>query len=284
MENNVSEPVKKELFHITTLRELGSNLPVKPVDSSGQLLKNCSFSFNEWDMETEEHLSDLQRKSKNVGEFVNKMLGVLLADFCGVDFQSLKPEEKLLKVSQLEFSNVMYMYMYLRYDELGSELKFDITCPTCKRNIENFVADLGDLEVHTKDHETEYDIKYELRRPIVLNDVGTITHIVFGQSKWEALERQTKDSVANEGKMKRTMFHSAIKSVEGANGPFEKFIDLQTVLSKLKKVDIELAMKAVVENNAGPHMVVKGQCPHCESEWFRQLDWGYESFFDSSSL
>lgn len=271
-------------FKITTLGELGPNLPVIPKDSSGALLKDCSFSFNEWDMETEEHLSDLQKKSKNVGEFVNKMLGVLLADFCGIDFQSLKSEEKLLKISQLEFSNVMYMYMYLRYDELGSSLRFDLTCPTCKRNIKDFVADLGDLEVHTKDHETEYKLAYELKRPIIIPDVGTITKLIFGPSKWEAMEKQTKESVSNEGKMKRQMFHSALEGVEGSEGKFEKFVDMQTVLGKLKKVDIELAMKAVVENNAGPHMVVAGKCPHCESEWFRQLDWGYESFFDSSSL
>ena len=284
--NSGKEPAKKpEKFEVTDLRTLGPRLPIPPTDSDGKPLSDVTFTFNEWDMETEEHLAELKRKANHIGHFTSQMLGVLLADFCGSDFQKLTKEEKILKLSQLDFSNVMYMYIYLRYDELGEEIKFDITCPVCRRMIRDFVADLGDLQINAKDPKQHaYDFLYELKRPIIIPEQGTITKLKFRGSKWEAMEKADVETSQNAGKMKKVMFKSSLIGAEGEDGPLKGFVDLEFILKRMKKIDFEMAMRDVVENNAGPAMLVKGKCPHCTSEWFRALDWTYDSFFDSSSL
>ena len=106
--------------YVQTLQELGPNLPIQ-TKLNGQYVKDRSFSFIEWDMELEEKLSKLQAKSKNIGTFINQMLCTVLDNFCGIDFQSLKDHEKTLMINQLEYTNVMYMYIYLRVEELGEE-------------------------------------------------------------------------------------------------------------------------------------------------------------------
>ena len=68
-----------------------------PIFQAGH--ENLSFSFKDWDMETEELLSELQEKSKNVGAFVRQMMGLLLEDFCGKPWESYKDAEKILKKS-----------------------------------------------------------------------------------------------------------------------------------------------------------------------------------------
>jgi hypothetical protein len=99
------------------------------------------------------------------------------------------------------------------------------------------------------------------------------------------MERATPDVADNAGKMKQLLFRSSVVSGEATTheGKTKQYpVDL--IVKKLKKIDIEKISAAVTENNSGPLMAMKGKCIHCASEWFKVLDWGYQSFFDSSSL
>ena len=276
-ESTSSEPYKK-----MTLKELGPNFPVIRRDANGKIIENRSFSFIEWDMAMEELISELREKSENTGKFVNQMFGELLDNFEGEDFQSKNDGQKTLAIKKLEFPNVMYMFIYLRVEELGTDLRMDLTCPRCKKAIKDFIADLNTLEVHVKDKEHQRLRTYELKKPIALGD-KVITKLKYDVSTWSCLEDATEDISDNDGKMKRLMFESSICGVEDENGPVDH-VDRKSVIGKLKKADIEKCIRDVVENNAGPSMLLKGDCPHCKAEFYKALEWRYEYFFDSSSL
>lgn len=276
---------KPAVSRSTKLAELGSNLPIPPRTIDGKFAADRSFSFVSWDMEIEEKLSDLQENVKSVGEFVNRMMGLLLDRFCGQDFQSKSNEEKLLLMNQLEFSNVMYMYIFLRVDELGKELRLDVTCPRCTKLNKDYVADLETLDVEVKDPDVHQRTAiYDLVKPIPLEDGQIVTAVEFDISKWEYMERATVEIAKNAAKMKSLMFQSSLVGLKAGDQPVKGFHDPKGFIRQMKKVDIEKAMDALVKNNAGPHMQIAGKCVHCGGEWFRALDWRYDSFFDSSSL
>jgi len=273
--NEKPEEVKRT---IKTLGELGNNLPIFTGKS------NNSFSFKDWDMETEEKLSDLQEKSKNVGEFVRKMMNLLLDEFQGNDWNKLSEEERIITLSQMHFPNMMYLYIALRVEELGHVLGFDsITCPSCRKVINDYKADLRTLEVIMKESEESLSVDYELQRPIMIGE-KPVTGLKIGVTKWGALEKVPADKASNGASVKRALFESSIQGALYNNEPIDGFVDLKSVIKSIKKLDIEKIGKIITENNGGPDMKVGGECPHCNAEFVKPIDWGYEIFFDSSSL
>ncbi len=281
----MTENKNDELYKITTLDELGPNLPILPNSLTIQKPKDKSFSFLEWDMEIEEKISEIQSKAKNIGHLVSQMMCLLLDQFCGQDFQSLPEEQKILNINQLEFPNVMYLFIYLRTEELGYDLKMDVTCPACKKLNKDFVADLRTLEVHQKDESHKRSHSYDLIKPILLENGDVVQAVHYDVSKWDAMERATPDVADNAGKMKQLLFRSSVTQVEVKSDKDKtKNYPIDLVIKKLKKVDIEKISSAITQNNAGPLMAMKGNCIHCQAEWYRVIDWSYNYFFDSSSL
>jgi len=279
--NDKNENQEIEKVRTTTLGELGLNLPIFQNGA-----KDRSFSFKDWDMETEEKLSDLQERCKNVGEFVRQMMDMLLDEFCGKPWDSYPEAERIMAMNNLHFPNMLYMYIALRVEELGHELHFDqIGCPNCKRPIKNWVADLRTLEVKCKDTDEEGNLEfvYTLKKPILING-EMVTELKCSVTQWGALESVPSEKAGNQASVKSAIFNSSIKGGLNNGEPFKGFIDLKTVVKKIKKFDIEKLQKEISLNNCGPDMAVGGECPHCKTEFIKPLEWGYDSFFDSSSL
>lgn len=272
-----------KIYDKTTLDQLGASLPVLRYDQDKKPVADSTFSFLEWDMETEEKIAKIQKKARNVGQMVSQILCLLLDRFCGTDFQALPKDQQILLVNQLEFTNVMYMYIYLRTEELGYELKLDVTCPTCKKLNKDFVADLRTLEIHTKNETCQREHVYQLQKPVIMSDGVVVSALGYDVARWDVMERATADVAENGAKMKQLLFMSSIRQVKTDKDDAAKIL-VESVVKKMKKIDIEKISAAIVENNAGPLMAMKGVCVHCESEWFRMLDWSYNYFFDSSSL
>ena len=290
MKSEITEKEKTESKKIT-MRELGGKLPIValgPADASGIRLPlpDQTFSFIEWDMEIEEKLGKLQDDNQNVGIFVNKLMCLMLDTYCGHDFQSkdLKDENKRLMISQTDWPNMMYMYMNLRCEEVDNDLKFDVDCPKCRKQINNFVADLNTLEVDVKFEPEQRFTEFELKRPIIYNENVTVTGLKLEVAKWNAMEQVAAEESANPASVKKGLFNSAIVGALGANGEIKDFVDMKTLIKKIKKADIEKLLEAIAENNAGPDMTVGGQCPKCKADFQKIIDWRYDSFFGSSSL
>ena len=176
------------------------------------------------------------------------------------------------------------MYIALRVEELGHELHFDqIVCPNCKRTIKDYVADLRTLKVDCKDKDGKFEFIHELRKPILLNG-NTITELKCKVTQWGALETVPSEKATNQASVKTAIFNSSIIGALSNGEPLKGVVHLKEVVKKIKKFDIEKLQKVIGENNCGPDMVIGGNCPHCETDFVKPLEWDYESFFDSSSL
>lgn len=277
------ESKKPEISKKVKQDDLGLTFPIH-----NDKFKDQTFSFLDWDMDMEETLSDLQNEhSHNVGLFVRHMMNVLLDTVHGKDYQTLNNEEKVMMLSQMDFPNMMYMYVALRVEEMGEDLLFEnITCPnqSCKKLIERFVADLRTLDIICKDEKHPKTIKYELKRPIKLENVkDVITGLELGITKWDSMEKIPSDKAGNEGFIKKTMYQSSIVTPLTNGEPTEGFVDMKTLVRKIKKKDQAKLGNALAENNGGVEMIVSGECPHCKAEFVKPIEWGYDSFFGSSS-
>jgi len=269
-----------------TLKELGPNLPITPI-IKGNPVKDQSFSFLDWDMKVEEELSKLLKDSKNIGVFINAMLCKLLDNFCGMDFQSLDKSEKTFLLSQLEYTNIMYMYIYLRVEELSEELKVNLNCPVCQKEIKDYICNLYSLDVSCKSDKHERKHEYNLKKPIHFkhNEISKIiTGFNIDITQWNSLEGITVGNKFSDTSLKKRMFYSSIVEFLDSKGVISDFIDKKTVIDKLKKADIEKILSLITENNAGPSMVTEIECPHCGNQSEKVLEWRYEIFFGSSSL
>lgn len=291
-QEEIAAPAKPSLFSKTTLGELGAKLPVYCLGKDKKPIQDLSFSFHTWDMEMEEKLAERAEKSKNVGLFINEMMCMLLDQFCGQDFQAIDGANKTLMMNQLDMSNMMYLYIFLRVEVMGADYRLSIVCPNgrCGKQIDDYVVSLEDVDVHVKEFDFEKGepknprvAKYELVKPILFNDM-TITAFEFDVSKWDYMERSEKSDGDNTASLKKLMLKSSISGFYTGTLKVTKFLDPQAVMKKLQKVDIEKCIRMVTENNAGPAPVLAGECPHCKTKWHKPLDWSYRGFFDSSSL
>lgn len=280
-------------FRKTTLGELGNRLPIYRVGQDKKPIEKNEFTFIPWDMEMEEKLAEKQEKSKGRGTFINEMMCMLLDNFCGQEFQEMKPEERAVVMNQLEWSNMMYMYIYLRVEELGSNMSLNLMCPNprCQQQLDNYVVDLKGLDVHVKEYNFEKKeadhprvSTYDLVKPIILKDGLTISAINFDMSRWDYMEKSDNKDGINAGKLKMFMLKSSVVGFKNGEEKVTKFLDPQQVFSRMKKIDIEQCTRFVADNNAGPVPLVECQCPKCETKWNRMLEFNYQSFFDSSSL
>lgn len=281
MENN--------LFRTTTLAELQNNLPIY-TNVLGAVKNDLSFTFLPWNMEMEEKFSSLLDQGLSYGKFVNYMLSNIIDTFCGVDFQSLKEPERLLILNQQYFANMMYIYIYLRVEELGQDLKiseFNCVNSKCGKPIVDWYADLGTLDVRVKEWDHvgnkaihKLDNKFVLRSPILINN-QTITGFHLMPSKWDYMESLNTDNSAT---VKKAMIKSSIAGFYNGDDLISAPLVAEQIVTKLSKYDIEKVMNEIAENNAGPIALIGGKCPKCSSEWNKMLDWKYGSFFGSSSL
>lgn len=274
---------KKETHKVIDLKSCGNNLPVIRMDAAGQFIKDRSFTFLDWDMEIEEKLADVKSNTKTLGGFVSEMMKILLDQLCGINFQDKSEGEKALILNQMEFVNVMYMYIYLRTEEMGFDLKLPINCPSCRHEMKDFVADLQTFEIHTKDEGHKREKEFILTRPICIKD-EMITSFMLGHSKWEAMENASMESSQNEAKIRQLLYKSSIIGFHNDKGLIEGFLNQDEVIMKMKKIDIEKIANVIQEHNAGPLMAVEGKCTKCKETWYKMLDWSYDFFFGSSSL
>ena len=277
---SVKEPESK-YFKVQNLHDLGPHLPIiRKVNSV--FIDKREFSFRSWTFETEEKIGDLKKNAKGPGDFAVSLLAEMLDQYCGENFADMDVKKKEAILSAESFGNIMYMYFYLRYDEVDNMLKMNLTCPhnDCGELINDFTVDLNDLEVHVKDETHEREILYELKNPILFAG-RTVTHVKLGVTAWAMMISASQEVAENTGKMKRIMLQN---SITGLQTDTEFPLPMSEVLKDMKKYDIEKCISLVVQNNAGPKMGMSGECPHCKKKFFKDLNWSYDYFFDSSSL
>lgn len=258
-----------------TLKDLGSRLPIEIGGKEKQY-----FKFKDWTFKEEEYIAKSKSKVKNIGAFITDILSSMLVGVGDEDFESKSKNEKILFLAGQPMGNVLYMYIYLRYDQLGEELRLAFKCPYCNHNVSNFITDIGDIDVDCKFGKFDEVIVYKLKKPITLEQGDQlIDHVKLGLAKWTMME-QTENAMVDEAAMKRYSYKHSIVGVDGVTG----YLSPDEIIGKLKKQDIERLSVAIATHNAGPSIQAEIECEKCGNTFWRQIDWSYDHFFGVGSL
>ena len=258
------------------LKDLQNKLPI---EVKGK--KNQFFTFIDWTMDEEKKISKLKAKNPSMGRFVTSVLSLMIHEIHGEEFHKLEDSQRKLVINQLPLGDVLYMYVFLRYDQMGNDIKMVFECPFCGNKIENFTAQLDDLDVDCKVGDYDEDVTYKLRKPITLDKGEQLVETLkIGVAKWDSMEKADTQESADEGTMKAHTFKYSIIGVDG----IDEFVSSDEIIKKMKKIDIEMLQQLISKHNAGPTIEAEIECPKCSNTFFRAIEWGYDNFFGIGSL
>ena len=270
-----------------TLEEFGNKLPV-PLQNGDQLTRP-SFDFKPWRMHEEKKIGEIKQKHRHLGRFVRELFDYMLGSWDGADWLAMSANDRKLLLNRMPWANIFYMYMWLRVDALGEEMKMQgISCPSCNASIDSYTADLNSLEVKCfgyhedgeENKEEERIATYDLKKPFQVGEVK-VTKLKYSFTPWDAMEK-IKESTRNEGAIKESMMAASYMGVATEESDH---VELQKdkVLSQLSKRDIEGYYDALDGFNGGPVLGLDVVCDSCGHEFSNPLNWTYDYFFGISS-
>jgi len=259
-----------------TLRDLKNKLPVELKDKKDQ-----SFTFRDWTFAEEKLIAKKKDENPSLGKFISYVLNQMLESVHGEDWQSMEPNKRVLYLNQSPIGNPFYMYVYLRFDQIGEELALNFQCPSCGQAIDNYTASLNDIDVDCKQGDYAEVEKYKLKKPITLEKGDILVEeLNIGLAKWDVMERADEQKSGDEASMKQHTFRNSIVGASGVSGYFNP----DDIINKLKKIDIVGLDKAIANHNAGPNLRAEVVCSKCKSKFFKRIEWSYDDFFGIGSL
>jgi len=261
----------------TTLKEQGAKLPV-PYEKLGDKL---DFEFKPWKLKEEKEIGKLRKKQRHTSKFIREVFEYMLSNFGGQEWDSMDKREKKVLLNQMPYSNILYMYIWLRYEALGEEVKFTgFQCPSCGHEVKDFVGDLESLEIEIPEEDDKKKL-YELKKPFRMGDVQVEgVYTVF--TPWDVMETVTPGT-SDAGTVKETFIRRSVVKVK-TDLQDEADLNVVQLIENLTKRDIEGLYEHISESNGGPNMGIELDCPACEYHMVKPLDWDFEVFFGSSSL
>jgi len=266
-----AEPVKTLL-----LTELGNTLPIGVGNQR-------SIAFRPWRLKEEKKLAELKKKNKNatLTKYVNFVLTTMCTELAGENFSNMQDKDKERLISSLYIGDVLYAYVLLRREAIGSVVTTKLICEACSHEY-NYAADLDTLEVTIPEKTIEDTFwKYTLRHPMkVRND--TINGFTLGPVKWSVLETAAVGK-KNEGEIKAKTIRGSIKNAILEDGSEKDIVLTDEDLDELSKLDFEYLVKNLDDHHIGPDMSVDCLCPSCGHEYKLSINWANENFFGASS-
>lgn len=254
---------------LPTLVEVGKTLPVAGVD----------FALRDWDWSFEEELGDVleKRPNLNVGEYISEVVCRAVTSVGDLDFSRIKPIQRRAFIRDMYFSDVLYMYVWVRVDGLGNELKLEpFKCDLCDEPV-NYVGDLNTLEVkrhingiETRTIELDHGLKYsgEIRKKV---KVGPI--------KWAFMEEKDNGKkFRNPAKFRASTIQHGVFDIDGVQPPV---LITPEVLRSMNSKEIRHLVREIDQCDGGAVMEISGSCD-CGHEFTHPVDWTYQDFFGRS--
>lgn len=259
------------------LKDLGPRLPLGVPDTGGAY--RGDLVCKPWTMREEKELGSLRdsNRDSNMAQYVSMVLATMYERIGPHDFSGMKFDERRLRVGQMYMGDVYYAYVWLRLQALGPELGIELTCATCNSKF-TFPADLETIEVTTAANLEPFLWPYDLHVPLVIRDKEVRT-LGMGPPLWQAIESMTGQGGMNAGEAKAVIILGSIVEAEGLGAVTLTDSDLDGMVKR----DIEQIANLLDEHHLGPDMAVEGSCPRCRRPFKMPMDWGYDSFFGSSS-
>jgi len=259
-----------------TMSEMG---PVLPIGVKTGATYNRSFEAVPITFAIER---DIRRKwggTKNitVSDYTATILAFTIKTVGGVSLASKSYDHKLLIFSQMYQADVLYMYAYVRYLSLGSQMTIKgVQCPKCRREFD-FPCDISTMEIV----ELSPDL---VEREIVLEHGFRVGDKVkkklkVGPPMWFAWGNREVMNNPTALDLFAAMFSSGVISIEDTP---DGITISDSEMMQLSKVDIDICESEFGRLVGGPQWEVSGNCPACGGKFFFSLDWSYDNFFSRS--
>lgn len=260
-------------FH-TTLKDFQGQLPIGAVGSDGKLSK--AITFIPYKGKQEREISELKRTAARGKDFAEATLSVLVSKMPGVpDFSELKLTEKKLAFSSMYVCDIIYAYLLLRCEAVGTMLPVKMECQ-CK-HVNKFDADISTLDVTVlrdgKDLQWEVELRDGLPVCGELRKKLTLQPPVWGLLTTTGMDEDETDQFF-------ATFKASLVSVDGYDGPP---VLREQDLDELSKYDIQLLKDSITTNTPTPNMVIEHKCDHCKRPLFYALPWLRDDFFSLGS-
>lgn len=260
-------------FTTKTLIDNGKALPVGII--AGERLDK-SLDVLPYKLKQERELAKIKRPGLPVGEYVQTALSLLVARFGPHDFTKMEPGERKLIIAQAWFPDILYAYLYVRYNSLGSDYPIEAQCPACRTLNKDIVGDLSTVEVAVVSDPKALNWDVELRDGVpIMGKVRNKIRLqppVYGMLDFGA---------AVDGELPfLNVLRACLVSAEGVEGPP---VILDNDADEMSKWDIESVQRSIEEHTPGPRMVVESLCRRCKGEMRSVINWASESFFSLPS-
>lgn len=261
----------------TSLKELGAQLPLGFLDSSGKYARD--IVLRPWRFKEEKELGKLRADNENasLGQFVTMILATMCTRLGYHNLETMEYVERRVIISQMWMADVFYVYMWLRTQNLGNVLEMELMCPFCKTKFP-FDADLNTTDVVTAESVEHASWEQKLRSPIDIRS-KKVVGFKLGPPRWSTMEI-IGDTGADSGSAKAGLIAGSITGTLGDDKPLGVS---ESELDEMAKYDIELLSRRIEDNDLGPNMSVDSKCPRCKRESRHPMSWGYDDFFGISS-
>jgi hypothetical protein len=257
-----------------TFAEHGATLPLG-IEHDGGLSKE--FTARDWTMREDKAVGLIRDKAGElgVGRFMAEFLSIMLLRVGPHDFENMKPAERVLLVNQMFLGDVFFLYVWLRVESLGPELLLEFKCPKCGAPI-SMNADLNSLDVRSAAAVDDVRWTYDLAKPFAVRGDEAKT-LLMGPPRWSVLS-----GLKGQAHLGAARFSTVKGAIWGVEGKGEIAL-ADHELDPMKKLDIERIQNSVDEHFVGAEMALEVECEGCAKSSLISLDWGFDSFFSTSS-
>lgn len=260
-----------------TLSEFGKRLPIGYRDPNGEIQRN--FALREWDWDLEESIGDQLETAEISGMgHVTHVVACGLKTLGSIDFDKLETIQRLAAISNMYYSDVLMVYVWIRIEGMGPQLRLEsFKCEKCKKLID-FAGDLRGLEVHEIDPKSvtrtvalEHGVRYadQIRNKVNIEPI-----------RWSFFESDDfVSAMTNQAKFKRLALQNGVVEVEGVPGPAHL---TRSHLKSMKPREIVKIVREIDAAGGGVVMEIEDVCPHCKAPFSHTIDWRYGDFFGRS--
>ena len=284
-----TEPTPVVGFSNSTLGLLGPTLPIGVLTGNPPMLEK-GFAFKPYRMKEERELDRIRNRkggsSTHPGKTVLDVLAYMLTEWGGdPEFSSRPYKHRVEAIRNAFMADVLYAYVWLRCEAMGSVLGMSVTCPTCSYEW-NWQTDLEGLEIEVVDRTDQ----------LVNKDYNLGTSILFGENEYDLLEVQPPVWAAvcdikqnarrgGVGDIKAKMIRSCVRQAMCTSNDKAMPVTMTTAfMDEMTKRDVESLAQFINDEFPSVDLSMLIECPSCGAENLNQVQWNWDFFFSSSSL
>lgn len=270
-------------FSTSTLYDYGIQLPIGVVSGNPAGLHK-GLAFRPYRTRDEKAISKLRKRNPHPAHDVVVTLCYMLESFGDIaDFQSLDDKKKRSTIMRASTADVLYAWVQLRIQALGSILSLEAECPSCEHEW-TWSADLNTLEVGIADRLSDLAAVHQLRDPISFGQ-KTYDKIRVAPPKWGALANISSGKrAAGVGELKTAMVQGAVEGLVDPEDASKIMPASPVVFDEISKYDLEMLTNTIDELFPSIDVSMEMECPACGHVQSYHLQWGFDFFFGASSL